>query len=58
MEIWWNEIKKYSYRDQLSLNYAYWKLNLNIKIYYLSLRFILDYFYYKPHSKIIKYWKL
>ena len=55
MEIWWNEIKKYSYRDQLSLNYALWKLNLNIKIYYLSLRFILDYFYFQSHSKSVEY---
>ena len=55
MKIWWNEIKNYSYRDQLSLNYAIWKLNLNIKIYYLSERFMLNYFTYKNHSKIIKY---
>ena len=35
MEVWWNEIKNYSHRDQLSLNYAIWKLNLKIKIYYV-----------------------
>jgi hypothetical protein len=51
MKIWWNEIKNYSYRDQLSLNYAIWKLNSNLKIYYLSKRFILDYFSYKKHKK-------
>lgn len=25
MEIWWNEVKNYSKRDQLSFNYALWK---------------------------------
>ena len=55
MIIWWNEIKNYSYRDQLSLNYAIWKLNLNIKIYYLSERFMINYFTYRCHSKRIKF---
>jgi hypothetical protein len=55
MKIWWNEIKNYSYRDQLSLNYAIWKLNLNIKIYYLSYRFMRNYFKYKSHSKKVKF---
>lgn len=36
MEVWWNEIKNYSYRDQLSLNYVIWKLNIKIKIYCTS----------------------
>ena len=56
MEIWWNEIKKYSYRDQLSLNYAIWKLNSNLKIYYLSKKFVLDYFLYKKHKKPTKFY--
>ena len=51
MKVWWNEIKHNSYRDQLSLNYAIWKLNLNIKIYYLSKRFILNYFSFRNHLK-------
>ena len=55
MEVWWNEIKNYSYRDQLSLNYAIWKLNLKIKIYYLSKRFMLDYFTQKGHFKVAEY---
>ena len=55
MMIWWNEIKNYSHRDQLSLNYAIWKLNLNIKIYYLSERFMKNYFTFRYHSKIIKF---
>ena len=25
MELWWNELKDYSHRDQLSFNYALWK---------------------------------
>jgi hypothetical protein len=54
MKVWWNEIKKYSYRDQLSLSYAIWKLKLNIKIYYLSYRFMMNYFTYKRHSKRVK----
>ena len=55
MKFWWNEIKNYSYRDQLSLNYAIWKLNLNIKIYYLSYKFMINYFTNKKHSKKIKF---
>lgn len=54
MKAWWNEIKKYSYRDQLSLNYAIWKLNLKIKIYYLSKQFMLGYFIRRNHKKTIK----
>ena len=55
MEVWWNEIKNYSYRDQLSLNFAIWKLNLTIKIYYLSKNFMLDYFTQKDHLKVVVY---
>ena len=55
MKAWWNEIKNYSYRDQLSLNYAIWKLNLKIKIYYLPKQFILDYFIKRNHIKKVKY---
>lgn len=55
MEVWWNEIKNYSHRDQLSLNYAIWKLNLNFEIYYLSKSFVIDYFSYRRHSKKIEY---
>jgi hypothetical protein len=55
MKAWWNEIKNYSYRDQLSLNYAIWKLNLKIKIYYLPKQFMLDYFIKRNHTKKVKY---
>jgi hypothetical protein len=55
MEVWWNEIKNYSHRDQLSLIYAIWKLNEKIEIYYLSKSFVIDYFSYRRHSKKIEY---
>jgi hypothetical protein len=58
MKIWWNEIKNYSYRDQLSLMYAIWKLKSNLKIYYLSKKFVLDYFSYKKHIKPVIFLKL
>ena len=55
MEFWWKEIKNYSYRDQLSLSYAIWKLNITFKIYYLPKRFMVDYLFYREHSKIVEY---
>ena len=33
MEFWWNEIITHSHRDQLSLFYSIWKLNLKNDIY-------------------------
>lgn len=56
MKIWWNEIKNYSYRDQLSLNYAIWKLNSKLKIYYLPKRLMLNYFSYKKHKNPTQFW--
>jgi hypothetical protein len=55
MEFWLKEIKNYSYRDQLSLSYAIWKLNMTFKIYYLPKRFMIDYLSYTEHSKIVEY---
>lgn len=55
MEFWWREIKNYSYRDQLSLSYAIWKLNFTFKIYYLPKRFMTDYLSYREHSIIVEY---
>ena len=55
MEFWWKEIKNYSYRDQLSLSYAIWKLNMTFKIYYLPKRFMIDYLSFTEHSKIVEY---
>ena len=30
--LWWNEVKKFTHRDQLSFNYVLWKNPLNINI--------------------------
>lgn len=50
MENWWKEIKNYSKRDQLSLNYVLWKTGIKIK--YISKQFGLKYFYHnKGHLK-------
>ena len=32
MSDWWNEVRDYSHRDQLSFNYVLWKNKLNIKL--------------------------
>ena len=42
MENWWKEIKEYSQRDQLSLNYVIWKTGIKIK--YISQGFSSLYF--------------
>ena len=42
MEKWWNEINKYSHRDQLSFNYLLWKTGIKIK--YFSKFILYDYF--------------
>ena len=42
MEKWWNEINKYSHRDQLSFNYLLWKTGIKIK--YFSKLILYDYF--------------
>ena len=43
MEIWWEQIKNFSKRDQLSLSYILWKTGYKIK--YFSKVFGLSYFY-------------
>ena len=43
MEEWFDEIKKYSHRDQLSFNYVLWKIGGKIK--YISKSFCLQYIY-------------
>lgn len=35
METWWEQVEKYSHRDQLSFNYALWK-NQDVKVEYLD----------------------
>lgn len=49
MQCWWDEIEKYTKRDQLSFTYALWKNNLsqnNVSVLgdssYLNSRFIID----------------
>ena len=41
MEQWFEEIKYYSHRDQLSFNYVLWKSGIKIK--YLSKNFCFRY---------------
>lgn len=53
MENWWNEIKNFSHRDQLSLNYVISKLN--IKIHYISKKYSLEFFNYTDHLIKIKF---
>ena len=43
MENWFNEIRNYSHRDQLSFNYVLWKTNKTIK--YLSKKFCSEYLF-------------
>lgn len=45
MEKWWEEIKNYSYRDQLSFNYVLWKTGIKTKFipkYFASQYFNLE----------------
>ena len=49
MEMWWNEIKLYSHRDQLSFNYVLWKENKKIK--FISRDFFLKFFEKGGHNK-------
>lgn len=50
MKKWWEEIKNFSQRDQLSLNYILWKTGIKIK--YISKQFGLSYFQQKPKHLI------
>jgi hypothetical protein len=47
MEKWWEQIKNYSKRDQLSFNYIVWKTATKIK--YISKIFVLEYFHQSSH---------
>lgn len=51
-EKWWEQIKKWSYRDQLSFNYVLWKYKLvNISRFDRDvLRFKGNYFQKRPHK--------
>lgn len=41
---WWDEISKYSYRDQLSLNYVLWK-NSDLKVEQQPFRYVMSNFF-------------
>ena len=53
MEKWWDEIYKYSHRDQLSLSYIIW--NTGIKVKYISRELLFEYFSFFAHIKRIKF---
>ena len=52
MNKWYEEIEKYSYRDQLSFNYVLWKEKDKIK--YISKNYALEYFNQNYHLKVLK----
>ena len=47
MNKWFEEISKYSHRDQLSFNYIIWKTGIKVK--YISKNFALNYFSQNSH---------
>ena len=49
MDKWYEEIEKYSHRDQLSFNYICWKIGLKFK--YISKIFTMKYFNQYNHIK-------
>jgi len=54
MENWFEEIRNYSHRDQLSFNYVLWKTNKQIK--YLSKKFCSEYLFGDySHLKIVTF---
>ena len=54
MKVWWEMVKKYSHRDQLSFNYALWKLkkspDFDIKINYIPYSVFKNEFELIPHD--------
>jgi len=56
-ELWWEEVKKYSPRDQISFPYVLWKYNL-VNLQKLSWKLFEDGFYDKKlHKNDIKRYK-
>jgi hypothetical protein len=53
MEKWWDEIYKYSHRDQLSLSYIIWKTGIKVK--YISKELLYEYISIFAHIKRIKF---
>lgn len=55
MEIWWNELKNGSHRDQLSFNYALWKCpNIKIKLLDKTICNSRYFLWEKTHPKTYK----
>lgn len=48
MDKWWDEIKEYSKRDQLSFNYSLWKVNNGTKVEYINAKIRNQYFLWTP----------
>lgn len=48
MERWWEEVKNYSKRDQLSFNYSTWENKFEFQ--YLEWQELLHYFSIHPHA--------
>ena len=53
MENWWEEIRKYSHRDQLSLSYIIWKTGIKVK--YLSKGIFWENINLTSHAKLINF---
>lgn len=55
-EMWWNEVIKYTERDQVSLMYCLYKLNIKFNYINLKNKSIVnnDYFKYKAHGSKIR----
>jgi len=49
MNLWWEEVKTHSYRDQLSFNYVCWKIGFKYEKSNLSI-WGNEYFEYHPHK--------
>lgn len=54
MNEWWEQIMQYSYRDQLSLFYVLWKLNLKNAISFIPYQIPFAYFDYTGANKHMK----
>jgi hypothetical protein len=50
-DYWWNEIKKFGNRDQISFSYSLFKLNLECEALSPGNVFENPYFSYTPHAK-------
>ncbi len=52
MNEWWNLLKKYAKRDQLSLTYLFWKHSIKIEdVTFENIRYLINDFYMFDHKK-------